>query len=215
MATIPFSYECVREAGFLPNPNQHNRVGYVTALNGFGIRTAFTPDLAVHSPIPNPAHIKINPIGGKLNVVGVIEKFEWNGGVGDFISLDFWVSQQTATQLKAAQQQALRSTAVNQLGWWIADYDQETKAWYEQAYPGTSSGLIAGIVGPKDNPELNIDLSPVPAKDGIDVLVYKISIQVAPGASQSAQLRFSPTAGNSVFKQWGLVVGALAQSRGL
>ena len=50
--------------------------------------------------------------------------------------------------------------------------------WFEQAYP--INGPVTGIVAGKENPELDVDLSPVPVKDGIDVNVYKLTMGVVP-----------------------------------
>ena len=40
---------------------------------------------------------------------------------------------------------------VNKLGWWIADYDHETKAWYEKSFlisPSSISGTIQAKITP-------------------------------------------------------------------
>jgi hypothetical protein len=63
------------------------------------------------------------------------------------------------------------------------------------------------------NPELNVDLTPVAAKDGIDVMVYKISLSVVPGANLTYQLVFSNSSRQKAVKAWGLVVGTLASAR--
>jgi hypothetical protein len=46
------------------------------------------------------------------------------------------------------------------MGWWIADYDQEAKQWFEQSYP-VGEPAIKGLIAGKDNPEFSVDLSPV------------------------------------------------------
>jgi hypothetical protein len=140
-------------------------------------------------------------------VVGVIEKFSWAGGVGDPIRIDAWVSQQNATQLKALQQTTLKTTAISALGFWIGDYDQETKVWFEQAYPAAPAK-----VGAQLKPSgLNVDLSPTPVKAGIDVNVYKISLEIVPAANQASTLQFATSSKAKVAKSWGLVVGTLAK----
>ncbi len=116
------------------------------------------------------------PSPARATVVGVIESFSWSGGVGDLLKVDFWVSQANATTIKAAQQSTLTMTNVNSLSWLILSFDQEKKVWFEQSYP--AAGPVSGIVGPRDNPELNVDLTGAPAKDGIDVMVYKVHMSV-------------------------------------
>jgi len=224
MASVPYEFECDKNSGFLPDPNEHKRVGYVTQLNGFGQSSpiVFAQDLQVYTAWNSTASINAQlasgiPSGmsqnslGKMSVVGVMEKFAWNGGAGDFIAIDFWVSQENAIQLKAAQQATLTTSRVDALGWWIINFDQEKKVWYEQAYPAGAK-YISGIVGPQDNPELNVDLTGAPAKDGIDVMVYKVSLQCAPGANQQFSLNFANSATTPNTKSWGLVVGTYAKA---
>jgi hypothetical protein len=198
MATVPFNLECNVASGFVMDPNAHPRVGYVTALDGLGLPAGgLKADLTVTRPVT----------GDTMKVVGVLEKFSWAGGAGDLIQVDFCASQENAAQLKALQQMTLKTAVVKQLSWWIADYDQETKAWFEQAYPlSPPSGIIAG----KDNPALEVDLSPVQVKDGIDVGVYKITIKVVPAANKAYDLHFANSAKMPIVKSWGLVVGTLA-----
>jgi hypothetical protein len=217
MASIPYNFEFDRDYAFMLDPNAHNRVGYVTKLNGLGLTSQPAPDLTVSVPYSGrPAYPDITlkqPSAGNLHqtatVVGVLEKLSWPGGVGDAIHLDFWVSQENAVKLKEVQQTTLMTTKVDSLAWWAADYDQETKLWYEQAFP-LGAGTINGLITGKENPELNVDLTPVPARDGIDVMIYKVSLQVAPGANQQFMLHFANSATTPTVKQWGIDVGTLA-----
>lgn len=197
MATVPFDLECSVASGFMMAPNAHRRVGYVTALDGLGLPAGgLKPDLTVTRPVK----------GDRVPVVGVLERFSWAGGVGDFIQVDFYISQENAFQLKALQQVTLKNAVVKQIGWWIADYDQENKVWFEQSYPlSPPSGIIAG----KDKPALEVALSPAQVQDGIDVEAYKITIRVAPAANLAYDLHFANSAKKQNVKSWGLVVGSL------
>jgi hypothetical protein len=141
-----------------------------------------------------------------------MENFEWNGGVGDPIKITYYVSQGNAHKVKALQQSTLKTTVVKTLKWWIADFDQETKVWFEQSFPNTSDEKISGLITGKENPELDVDLTPVVAKDGIDVNVYKITMSVAPGANNSFVLHMANSAGSPVAKGWGIKIGDLAEA---
>lgn len=219
MATVPFEYECNKEAGFVMDPNVHARFGYITALNGFGLAATLPADLQVHIPFntgaaPTFAGLQYTapsataPVG-VAKVVGVIEKFSWAGGVGDPIHVEFYVSQENATQIKSLQQLALKTTSVKSLAWWLADYDQEVKKWFEQAYP-LGTGSITGLINGKDNPALDVDLNPQKVKDGIDVNVYKVTVEVVPAANLQYTLHFANSDQKKVIKSWGLVVGTMA-----
>ena len=105
-ATVPFSYDCSKESGFVMDPNEHKRVGYVTDLTGLGLTAALTKDLTVNLPF-KPTYPQLGAKQGvnggpsTVKVVGVIENLTWTGGVGDPIALQFYVSQKNATRLKA------------------------------------------------------------------------------------------------------------------
>jgi hypothetical protein len=213
-ASIPYEYACDKSSGFVPNPNEHKRVGYLTDFSGLGLTTALSRDLTVYTPY-NAAKTYAQAVVtkqsnqlSKMNVVGVIDKFEWDGGVGGSLKISAWMSQQNAFLIKSAQQLALKTTAVKSLGYWIIDYDQETKVWYEKSFPKTPT-LLTGIIGPKDNPDLNVDLNGAPAKDGINVMVYRVSFSLAPAANQAYSLYFANSSTKSAVKNWGLVVGTL------
>jgi hypothetical protein len=224
MAGVPFAFECDAKSGFIANPNAHSTVGYVTSLAvstvgylpSFAVRgvTGFAPDLTVSLPFksPSPTYKGLGPVtNGTLKVVGVMENFSWNGTVGGPINIDFYMSQENATRLKALQQSVLGSTGVPQFGWWIGDYDQAAWSWFEKSFPFSATN-ITGVIAGGSSPELDIDLTPIPVTGGIDVNYYKVSIAVAPAADQyqSYALRFANSSTRSTLKQWGLVVGTSA-----
>ena len=201
MAAVPVELECSVSSGFVMDPNEHQRIGWLTKLDGFGLPTGgLQADLQVSDPLAAG--------NGKPMVVpvaGVLEKLSWAGGAADPLHLDFYVSQQNAAQIKALQQTALKNTAVKVLDLLVVDYDQGAKAWFTELIPGQPlSGTIAG----QGNPQLNVDLTPVPVKDGIDVNVYKVSIAVSPQAHQVYTLKLSSSSTRTVVKSWGVASGA-------
>jgi hypothetical protein len=217
MASVPYNFAIDRAYAFAPDPNTPKRVGYITKLKMLGLTGPAAPDLIVSVPFSGqPAYPGIalrqpasaNP-SRTSNVVGVLENLEWNGGVGDPLRMDFWISQANATAIKAAQQSTLATTKVDTLAWWVADYDQEVKKWFEQSFPITGAE-IAGLIGPEENPQLNVDTNPVLATGGIDANVYRVTISVVPNANMPYELHFANSSTNSAVKQWGIVVGTLA-----
>jgi hypothetical protein len=216
MATVPFNYECDRDSAFIADPNARKRFGYITELDGLGLADPIAPDLTVSAPyIGRPAYpgitLKQSSTGLQTaKVVGVVENLVWQGGVGDAIKLEFWCSQENAATIKALQQSALKPGAmVNRMGWWIADYDQEDKKWFEQSHPA-SSVAVTGLIAGKENPELNVDLTPIPVNGAIDVNLFKVSISVAPAPNLHYALHFANSASMAQVKSWGIVVGTLA-----
>jgi hypothetical protein len=176
MAAVAVDLECSVSSGFVMDPNEHQRIGWVTKLDGFGLPVGgLQSDLQVSDPLAAG--------NGKpmvVPVVGVLEKFSWAGGAADPLYVDFRVSQENATQLKTLQQTA--------------------KAWFTELIPGHPlSGTIAG----PENPQLNVDLTPVPVKDGIDVYVYKVSIVISPQPHQACTLKLSSSSAKTAVKPWG------------
>jgi hypothetical protein len=200
MATVPVDFACNVSSGFLMDPNQHQRIGWVTKLDGFGLPTGgLTADLQVSDPRTAAPG---KPMAAKA-VVGVLETFSWAGGAGDSLQFDFYVSQQNAAQLGALQQAALKNTAVKILDFIVIDYDQEAKAWFTELAPGQP---LIGTVAGKGSPQLNVDLTGTTVKDGIDVLVYKVSIAVSPQGTQVYSLKVSTSSTKAAVKSWGVVV---------
>jgi hypothetical protein len=202
MATVAYEFDCNTSAGFVMDPNQHVRVGWVTALDGFGLPAGgLKADLQVHNPM--------TVTGGKpevMSVIGVLEKFTWAGGVGDPLMLDFYVSQENASQLKMLQQTVLNNLAVKAANLNIIDYDQEVKTWFT----AFNSGQLTGTITNKGNPQLDVDLNPVAVKDGVDVNVYKVNISISPAANKVYPLQLATSSTKPVVKSWGLVVGNLS-----
>jgi hypothetical protein len=214
MASVPFAYECDRDSAFAPDTNSHKRSGFITELDGFGLAQPLTPDLTVSVPYsgqPRYSGITVAPPGAgglprSASVVGVLENFTWAGGGGDAIKLDFWCSQEHGTTMRALQQFTLATTKLKALGWWIVDYDQVNKQWFEQSYPA-SAAAITGSIAAKGSPGLNVGPEPVPVKAGIGVNLYKVSISVVPAANQQYALLFASSAERSIVKSWGLPAG--------
>jgi len=224
MANIAYEYACNKEHALLPDPNQHTCVGWVLALQGFSLTSPikFKNDITCWVPYNSPQlqyagatslgslSGQTDKIMGKMKVVGVIEQFSWNGGVGDPLVVDFWVSQWNAAQLKTAQQATLTSTRVQQFAWWIIDHDPEQKKWYEKSFPISPGPIITGHCVPKDNPDLDVNLLGESFKDGIEAYGYKIHIQIGPAADCQYQLQFANSASLSAVKNWGMIIGDLA-----
>jgi hypothetical protein len=220
-ADVAFNFACNKDAGFVMDPNAHGRVGYVTSLDGFGLTKALPADLTVSVPFTSKTGITYAPLStgfqaGKANgpgtakVVGVISSVTWNGGVGDAIKITMFVSLESATQVKALQQQPLKTTAMKSLAFWVANYDQEAKVWFEQFYP-KSAPALTGVISGRANPELNVDLTPVKAASGIDLNVYKVSMGVVPAADVVYTLQVANSATQKTVKSWGFVGGTTAQ----
>jgi len=216
-----FDYPCNWKAGFVMDPTKKQRFGYVTALNGFGLAATLTQDITVYTPfntgaaptyagLTYTAPTKDAPTGS-AKVVAVIEHFSWGGGVGDPISISMYMSQENAKQIKALQQLTLKTTTIKSLGWWMANFDEETKQWFEQANPLTPATVTGQINAPgKADIRLHVANDAEKVAPNIDVNVYNVHIEVVPAANVQHTLHFADSATMKVVKSWGLVVGTIA-----
>jgi hypothetical protein len=201
----PYNFECDLASALQPDPNEHARVGFVTALNGLGLSKPLAADLEVFAPTftPSPAYAGVSPAPAgpgstlsKLSVVGIIGNFTWPGSAGSPIQLDFYSSQENASQIAAALKDHT-TTSVQELAWWICDYDPATKVWYEQSYP--AGPPIAGVVpGAGD---LTVNLNAVPATEGASV--HRVTISVAPTGTDRFLLMFARTSQLRAPAVWG------------
>lgn len=213
-ASVPFEFECDKSSGLIMDPNMHKRIGFITEFDGVGLTLPLKKDLQARLPFKTifPGLNYIQMVNGQptTSVVGVLENFAWNGGVGDPIKLEFWVSQESMTSLKAVMSAALKTNTISAIDWWIGDYDQETKTWYEAAKPsrGALKGTIQGGTG---NPVINVDAAPAPTK-GLsgEVALYKVVLEMVPRPNEPNTLVFANSSAKPMTKTWGLQVGTLA-----
>lgn len=217
-----FDYPCNWRSGFVMDPTKKQRFGYVTALHGFGLAAPLASDITVYTPYntgsaPTYTGISSNYTApsadaptGSARVIGVIEHFSWNGGVGDPISLSFYVSAENAASIKALRVTG-KTRTVSACGWWIADYDEEVKKWFEQAFPKAPE-KVSGLINMPGKGDIRLHVAAEPEKvaAGIDVDVYNVHIEIVPTGETSHTLHFANSDQKKVVKSWGLVVGTMA-----
>ena len=192
MAEIEFT--CNVAAGFAMPSAQHPQVGWVTALNGFGLASGTVKnDLTVTNPLT----------GSHTPVVGVLSQFSWAGGSADPLQLQFFVSQENALQLRAAMQ-GPAARAVSALNFNVVSYYPETGAWYTALAPQQQ---LSGIIVPAANPVLNVAANPV-SVSGLSV--YEVSAQIGPSGNGVYDLRLEASPTTPSVKAWGVLVSPTA-----
>ncbi|MEA2167290.1 MAG: hypothetical protein QOF76_590 [Solirubrobacteraceae bacterium] len=206
-APVPYAYDMDKSYGFVPDPNAHQRVGYVSTLQfGSGTGSVVTPDLEVS----DPTSAATPP--GRVKIVAVMSRFEWNGGVGDPMRIDAYVSQQNAQLINAkfSRASALITGLPLQFSYVVKDYDPGVKRWFTQATP-TLPPISTTVVVTNLRPEVSIDLTPVAVKDGIDVNVYRLSFKAAAPVG-SEPLAFQDVATKQTVRPWGLLQSRSAET---
>jgi hypothetical protein len=204
------------KSGFVMDPQKKQRFGYLTAFNGIGLAAALASDLTVFTPYNSasaPAYTGVKPANGQVSVVGVIENISWQGGVGDAISVSAYISSENANLIKALKSMTLKTTSVTSIGFWVSNFDEEVKAWFEEFYP-KAPALFTGQINAvsKTDVRLHVADEPVKVAPNIEVNVYNVYMELVPAANQTATFSVATSPTKVVVKNWGLVVGTLAKA---
>jgi hypothetical protein len=199
------------------DPLKKQRVGYLVSLNGIGLSAALAQDVIVYTPynVEGAAtnYDKLAIAEDKVTVVGVLDNFSWGGGVGDPICISAYISAENAMLIKGMLKMTLKTTSISQLGWWIANFDVETKAWYDEAHPQAPTEITGQLNAPGGK-DIRLMVADTPTKiaANIDVSVYNIYFEVVPAANQTCDFHFATASGKNFIKRWGLKVGTQAEA---
>jgi hypothetical protein len=215
-----FVFDCDWKSGFVMDPSKKQRVGCLLNLDGLGLDAALAQDITVFSPFnatasdytdSNELKMDTSMTPPKITCVGVIESLSWNGGVGDPISVTAMISSENAMQIKAKLQTTLKTTSIKKLSWWIANFDEENKVWFEESYPKDPTHVTGQLNAPgKTDVRLFVDDEATKVAANIDVNVYRVSFEIVPAANSTYVLGFGISQQKKHVKAWGLKVGTQA-----
>lgn len=201
------------------DPVKKERVGYLTDFNGIGLTAPLKKDITVYCPYAGastPAYPALGSLeDGKVTVTAILENVSWLGGVGDPFTFSCYMSSENANLLRTLKQMTLKTTGISAVGWWVANYDPETKVWFEEHYPKAPAKIAAQLnaVG-KNDIRLFIADEPVKVAPNIEVNVYNVYFEIVPAANQTAAILAAAGPGKNVVLPWGLRVGAVGGPTG-
>jgi hypothetical protein len=207
---------CDWKAGFVMDPMKKQRVGYLVQFQGLNMGEFLKPDIEVFTPFTHadaPAYteMKVNKDTGKVTCVGVIESFSFGGGVGDPLCFSVYVSAENANVLASKLKTTLDTNVVKKLSWWICNFDEENKTWFEEAYPKDPL-VMAGQINAPGGKDLRIAVSQEASKvaHNIDTNVYNLYFEIIPAANATYALNFASSSKTPFVRNWGLKIGAAA-----
>jgi hypothetical protein len=184
-------------------------------FQGLNMGEFLKQDVEVFTPYNNSetqyGGITIDSDTAKATCVGVIESFSFGGGVGDPLCISAYISAENAEVLSAKLKTTLDTTTVTNLGWWICNFDEENKVWYEEAYPKDPDHARGQINAPggKDV-RLQIAQEATKIAQNIDINVYNIYMEVIPAADATYAFHFATSTKTKFVRNWGLKVGTNA-----
>ena len=212
---MSYNFPCDWKSGFVMDPTKKQRVGYLVTFDGIGLAAPLAQDVTGFTPYnvdgADTGYASLKVAEDKVNVVGVLDNFSWQGGVGDPICISAYMSAENALLIKGMLKMTLKTTSIKTLGWWIGNFDEETKAWFNEAHPKAPAEITAQLNAPggKDV-RLVVADEPTKVAANIDVNVYNIYFEVVPAANQTCDFHFATASGKNFVKRWGLKVGTLA-----
>ena len=202
------------------NPDQKQRVGYLVQFEGLNMDDYLKQDIEVFSPYNSAeasyGEIEFDSDSGKVTVVGVIDSFNWAGGVGDAIIISSYISAENAEVLSAKTKTTLDTNIISGLGWWIVNFDEENKAWYEESHPMEPS-IVQGQLNSlpeSQGGEIKLTVASMPTKvaPNIDLNVYNLYFEVIPAANSTFNFHFATSLKTKYIKNWGLKIGSNAEA---
>jgi hypothetical protein len=207
------NYPCDWRSGFVMDPNKKQRVGYLTSFKGLALGdTHLAQDLEVFTPFPSDltpsATVTKGASADIVKATGIIESFSFEGGVGDPLCFGVYISAENGNIIKAKMKSALTTTKITELGWWIVNFDEENKKWYEEAYP-KAPVHVTGQLNAPGSKDIRLHISDEPTKiaNNIDVNVYMMYFEIVPAANMTFALNFATSAMTPFVRNWGLKVG--------
>ncbi len=210
------SFSCDWRSGFAPNPQNTTRVGYLTKFTAADGKIAtLDADISVYTGFnAKPEYGGVAIADGKVTCVGVIASVYTAGGAGDPIDFEVYISGANSTKLQTATASPLANTDITLMDFWVGNFDQEQKKWYDEFHPteaGKMKAMFNSSGGSNGTPKV---VSCVPDKTGefilpsSDVKVYKWSFTIVPAANLLTTLTFAPGLSKKSVRPWGLEIAS-------
>jgi hypothetical protein len=192
-------YECDWRMGFNLNPSSKGRVGYLLFWSGCG-GLSLSKDIEVYNPYSGSGQTV--ETGSTIKCIGLIEKFEFGGGDEDPIRITCYSSRETAANVRAKLASPISSTSV-QVAWYIIDFDEDRKEWYEAAFVQNSAKASANLDTMGGEVQLFIESQATRVSDVLDLKVYQLEFQIVPAEGSSSTLEFATGSTQKLVKSWG------------
>lgn len=211
------NYSCDWRSGFVMDPSKKQRVGYLLSFQGLDMGEFLKQDIEVFTPYSageatyGEASTVWQKDTGKMKTTGIIESISYAGGVGDPICVSAYISAENGETLKAKMKGTLKTTIVKKFAWWLVNFDEENKAWFEESYPKEPTS-VAGQLNAPGGQDIRLTVADQPTKvaSNIDINVYNIYFEIIPAANATYALHFATSVKTKFVRNWGLKVGTKA-----
>ncbi len=194
------NYACDWRMGFNLSPKLKGAVGYLMFWSGCGGLT-LQPDIRVPNPFSSSGQTVVR--GESVQCVGLIEQLSYEGAADDPIRIVAYVSKGAASNLRAKLASPLTTTKLK-LSFYLINYDDERKCWYESVLIRDTGRKVDAVVDSLDGVlQLFVSTEGAAIADHLDVRVFRVEFQVAPAEGKVANVEFATGPITRVVKRWG------------
>jgi hypothetical protein len=197
-AANTLNFDCDWRLGFNLAPGLQGTIGYLLTWNGCG-GLNLQKDIEIWNPFNAAGQTVVT--GPKVQCIGLIDTFRYDGGDNDPIRIKCYVSKGTAADVRAKLATPLSNTKLK-VAWYIIDYDSERKGWYEAAFVKSPVYVDANIDTAGGNLQLFISNTAVRISETLDIRVYALEFQIVPAEGSSADLEFATGPTRRLVKSW-------------
>lgn len=173
--------------------------GYLLEFSGLG-GLSLKKDIEVWNPFDCAGQKVIT--GSTVKCIGLLEAFEYEGGETDPIRVRGYVSKGTAAEVRAKLARPLSNTKLK-LAWYIIDFDEDSKLWYEAAFVKEPTQAEANIDSTGGALQISIANEPTKASQTLDINIFQFEFQVVPADGKNAKIEFATGPAQKLVKQWG------------
>lgn len=199
MTENALNFECDWRFGLNLKPTRKGRVGYLLEWNGCG-GLNLPKDIEVWNPYSTQGQQIVS--GPRVQCVALLDSFRFPGGSSEPIRLKCWVSKATATNIRAKISRPMTSTKVK-LAWYIIDYDDDQKVWYELAFVKNPSVAQARLDNVDGKLQIFVSAEGTRVDETLDLSLYAFEFQIIPAKNKRSDLEFASGGIQRVVKQWG------------
>ena len=197
--TNNLDYDCNFRFAFNLRSEAKSTVGYLLMCTGLG-GLRLQKDIQVWNPFDGPGQ-NDSYRSTKIDCIGLIESFRFPGGENDPIRIVSYVSKGTAADVRSRLSSPLTNLKLK-LSWYIIDFDNEAKVWYDAAFVKDASGTDANLSSRGGKLQIFIENKPEKITEALDVGVYRFELEVLPADGSSTTLEFASGPQQKLVRRW-------------
>jgi hypothetical protein len=178
---------------------EKGRVGYLLTWSGLG-GLNLAKDIEVWNPYSTAGQTQVS--GTRVQCIGLIERLQFNGDEGDPIRIRAMVSRGTATNIRSRIARPVTNTKVK-FAWYIIDFDEEDKLWYELSYVKTpTTGAEGALDSMGGELQIFVDKEGTVLSPTLDIRVFGFEFQMVPAEGKTSTLEFATGSRRRMVKSW-------------